>query len=164
MMVGERIKERLASEGMSQAELARRVQLSQPAINGLIRGASRSSTHLHRIARALNTTPAYLSGEIDDPDEGAAPPAPAPIVQFVTLPVALPSEAALADAFEGLLLASPRMAGAELAHELARRLPTLLRVAAGALAAPPSADPAAPREAEAVPDDDRREPRRASRT
>jgi hypothetical protein len=29
--------------------------------------------HLHRIARELGTTPAYLTGETDDPSEGALP-------------------------------------------------------------------------------------------
>lgn len=40
-------------------------------------GNSRSSTHLHRIARQLGTTPAYLEGEVDDPSSGALP-APTP--------------------------------------------------------------------------------------
>lgn len=75
MEVGQRIVERLEVTGLSQSELARRVGLSQPAINSLIRGNSRSSTHLHRIARELGTTPAYLAGETDDPDADA-PPAP----------------------------------------------------------------------------------------
>jgi transcriptional regulator with XRE-family HTH domain len=75
MSVGSRIQERLETTGLSQSELARRVHLTQPAINALIRGSSRSSTHLHRIARELGTTPAYLTGETDDPDADA-PPAP----------------------------------------------------------------------------------------
>jgi len=68
LTLGERILERLTALDISQAELARRVKLSQPTINGLIRGGSRSSAHLHKIARELRTTPAYLSGETDDPE------------------------------------------------------------------------------------------------
>lgn len=58
---------------MSQTELARRVGLSQPTINNLIHRSKVGSKHLHRIARELQTTPAYLSGETDDPAEGALP-------------------------------------------------------------------------------------------
>lgn len=124
MMVGERIRKRLAALTMSQAELARRVGLSQPAINALIRGASRSSTHLHKIARELRTTPSYLSGEIDDPEENAPPPAPTPTVQFVTMQVALPPQPALARMFEALLRMMPDGASIdERAQLLASRLP-----------------------------------------
>lgn len=61
--------------GLSQAELARRVGVRQPTIFKLTSGGGYGSKHLHRIARELGTTPAYLSGETDDPEEGA-PPAP----------------------------------------------------------------------------------------
>lgn len=54
--------------GIGQAELARRAGMPQSTINSLIRRGRRSSPHLLRIARALETTPAYLSGETDDPD------------------------------------------------------------------------------------------------
>lgn len=37
-------------------------------MNGLIRGSAQGSRYLHKIARALRTTPAYLMGETDDPD------------------------------------------------------------------------------------------------
>ncbi|MBI0475392.1 XRE family transcriptional regulator [Sphingomonas sp. MA1305] len=121
MTIGERIKERLGVLEMSQAELARRVGLSQPAINSLIRGASRSSTHLHRIARELGTTPAYLTGETDDVAKDAPPPAP---IQFVMLPVALPPVEALAAMFEGLLATADQHGpAADLALQLAQRLP-----------------------------------------
>lgn len=75
MTVGARILERLKVIGMNQSELARRVQLGQSTINGLVNGDSRSSTHLHKIARVLETTVDYLTGETDDP-AGHAPPAP----------------------------------------------------------------------------------------
>ena len=66
MSLGERIGHRLAKLGMSQAELARRVKLTQPTINGLVKGKSTSSVHLHLIARELKTTVAYLTGETDN--------------------------------------------------------------------------------------------------
>lgn len=54
--------------GLSQAELARRVGLSQPTIYNLIHKGKKGSTKLHVIARVLRTTPAYLTGETDDPE------------------------------------------------------------------------------------------------
>ena len=58
----------MAELGLSQAELARRVGLSQPAIFALIHKNKTGSKSLHQIARELNTTPAWLMGETDDPD------------------------------------------------------------------------------------------------
>lgn len=75
MTVGARILERLKAIGMNQSELARRVQLGQSTINGLVNGDSRSSTHLHKIARHLQTSVEYLTSETDDPTPDA-PPAP----------------------------------------------------------------------------------------
>ncbi|WP_280740570.1 XRE family transcriptional regulator [Sphingomonas kaistensis] len=66
MTVGDRIDERLQKLGMSQAELARRVKVSQPTINALIRGNNTTSKHLHRIAAELETSPAFLAGETDN--------------------------------------------------------------------------------------------------
>lgn len=68
MVRGERIQELLDRREMSQSELARRVSLRQSTINELIHGGSRGSSHIHRIARELGTTPAYLMGETDDPE------------------------------------------------------------------------------------------------
>jgi phage repressor protein C with HTH and peptisase S24 domain len=67
MSMGERIEERLRALDISQAELARRVGVKQPTINALIRGGSTGSKHLHRIAAELETSPAWLAGETDDP-------------------------------------------------------------------------------------------------
>lgn len=161
MIVGQRITERLRVVDISQAELARRAGMSQSAMNNLIAGRSRSSTHLHKIARELHTTPAYLTGETDDPDENAPPPLPPPRVQYVTLQVALPSEPALEAAYQGLLRASRGMDEGELAHELAKRLPTILRVAEGALVDPSSAAAADRRGEPPAPADAHRERRRA---
>lgn len=67
MKIGIRIQERLKLLGMSQSELARRLNVPQSTINGLITRPRRSSLHLVRIARELLTTPAYLMGEVNDP-------------------------------------------------------------------------------------------------
>lgn len=53
---------------LSQARLARLVGVAQPTIFKLLNGDSQNTRHLHRIARALKTTPAYLTGETDDPE------------------------------------------------------------------------------------------------
>lgn len=66
-MIGERLVERLEARGWSQAELARRVGIAPQSIGKLARGEAQASKHLHRIARLLETTPEYLSGETDDP-------------------------------------------------------------------------------------------------
>lgn len=59
--IGTRILERLEALGITQSELARRVGITQPAIANLIKRGGRSS-HLHKIARALETTPEHLEG------------------------------------------------------------------------------------------------------
>ena len=122
-----RLSARMAVLSISQSELARRIGVSQQSISRLVSGEVRGSKHLHIIARELATTPAYLTGEIDDPDEGAPAPSPAPQVIHVMLPVALPAEAALMRMFQGLLGSLGDWAAlpeAELARELATLLPT----------------------------------------
>lgn len=91
MVIGDRVKERMQAAGLSQAELARRVGVSQPSIFNLIHRSKKGSTRLHAIARELGTTPAYLNGEVDDPDLGAPPP-----------PVLTPIETDLVDIHRGL--------------------------------------------------------------
>lgn len=59
--------------GLSQAELARRVGITQPSINHLIKRGAAGSSHLHKIAYELNTTAAYLTGQTDDPNLGFVP-------------------------------------------------------------------------------------------
>lgn len=73
MIVPDRISSLLNERGISQAELARRVGVAQQTIHKLITGGSRTSAHLHRIARELGTTADYLTGETDNPNEGALP-------------------------------------------------------------------------------------------
>ena len=71
-------------------------------------------------------------------------------------PIVLPSTAALADAFGGVLEASPGLAGDELAHELARRLPIILRSSGDEIAITQSDSRGHPVERQADRDDDRR--------
>ncbi|MEZ0495424.1 helix-turn-helix domain-containing protein [Sphingomonas sp. IW22] len=70
-----RIRAIMAEREISQSELARRVGVSQQTIFKLTHGISQNSRFLHKVARELGTTPAYLTGETDDPDEDA-PAAP----------------------------------------------------------------------------------------
>lgn len=69
-----RFREMLQRRGLSQSELARRVGVSQASIYRLAAGDAYGSKHIHRIARELQTTPAYLTGETDDPLEDAPDP------------------------------------------------------------------------------------------
>ena len=63
----------MAELGKTQAAVARAVGVSQQAIGKIINGQSSGSKFIARIARELMTTPQYLSGETDDPSEGALP-------------------------------------------------------------------------------------------
>jgi len=72
MILGPRIAARRKALGISQAELGRRAGVPQTTMNGLEKGNHRSSPHLVRIAHQLHTTPAYLTGETDDPDAESA--------------------------------------------------------------------------------------------
>jgi transcriptional regulator with XRE-family HTH domain len=73
MIEVERFRAAMADREISQSELARRVGVSQQTIFKLAQGQSQSSRYLHKIARELGTTPAYLSGETEDPDADAPP-------------------------------------------------------------------------------------------
>lgn len=66
MVRGDRIDALLREKGWSQGELSRRVGVSQQTIWKLVSGGVQGSKHLHRIARELDTTTEYLSGESDD--------------------------------------------------------------------------------------------------
>ncbi|WP_367349693.1 XRE family transcriptional regulator [Sphingobium yanoikuyae] len=73
MRTGERIAARRAELGLSQSELARQAGVSQATIGKLESGISSGSSQMHKIARALQTTPDFLTGETDDPSLGAIP-------------------------------------------------------------------------------------------
>lgn len=67
MSLSKRIEERLNEKGWSQAELARRVGVKSTSIWKIVAGHTHGSKHLIAIARELDTTPEYLTGETDDP-------------------------------------------------------------------------------------------------
>ena len=74
MLRSDRIESLMGELRLSQSELARRIGVSQSAIWKVLRDNKAGSRHLHKIARELGTTPAYLTGETDDsqsdtPDE-----------------------------------------------------------------------------------------------
>lgn len=122
----DRIRARMDAIGLTQSGLARRVGVTQGAIAKIAKNNPNGSSHLHKIAQVLQTTPAYLTGETDDPDQDAPPPPP-PAMITARLEVTLGSEDALALMFEGLLAGldrdAPRAAQARL---LARKLPIAL--------------------------------------
>jgi transcriptional regulator with XRE-family HTH domain len=135
MIVGARVQERMSQLGLSQAELARRVGVSQPTIFQLIHRSKKGSTKLHQIARELGTTPAYLSGESDDPDND------------LPAPPELESDAReLVDHFEGLSSAD-RKALLQVARSMAAG-----PAASGTVHEPPPVDHANPEKKGKSPD------------
>ncbi|XAI96281.1 putative peptidase S24-like protein [Microcystis phage Mae-JY29] len=73
MQLGERIESLLTERGWSQAQLARRIGVSQQTIWKLVNGTSSTTKHLRSIARELDTSEEYLLGETDDPAPAASP-------------------------------------------------------------------------------------------
>lgn len=63
----ERVKKRMDELGIGQSELARQVGIAQPSIFRVLQGDTKQPRFLHGIARALQTSTAYLLGETDDP-------------------------------------------------------------------------------------------------
>jgi transcriptional regulator with XRE-family HTH domain len=96
---------------LTQGELARRIGVSQQTISRLAAGERYGTKHLHRIARELGTTPAYLAGETDDPDGpgGDAPRLSAVEREWLELLTALPEDQrkALRLIARGLVTAAP---------------------------------------------------------
>lgn len=76
MIDSARVRERMEVVHLNQSELARRVGVTQGAIAKIANKNPNGSSHLHRIARELRTTPAYLTGETDDPNQDAPDVAP----------------------------------------------------------------------------------------
>lgn len=72
MGLGDRIKQRLDDLDKSQAALARAIGVSPQAISKLVIGGTAETPKLHMIARFLETSPEYLTGETDDPSAGHA--------------------------------------------------------------------------------------------
>ncbi len=71
MIIPERLVDRIHAAGLSYTAVANRVGVKQPTITRLARGDQQRTTRLPEIARVLHTTPAYLEGKTNDPDEGA---------------------------------------------------------------------------------------------
>jgi len=76
MIHSSRVRELMSAAGLTQAELARRVNVTQGAIAKIAKNNPHRSSVLHLVARELGTTPAYLTAETDDP-HADAPPLPA---------------------------------------------------------------------------------------
>jgi len=95
MILSERVRGLMEAQGLTQSELARRVAVTQGAIAKIVSNNPGGSSHLHKIARVLKTTAEYLTGETDDPAEGAVP---------------APSEREIADQLELVEIASVDMA------------------------------------------------------
>lgn len=86
MINPERVAKLMKEQGFSQSSLARGVGVSQATIGKIVTGQSAGSSHLHKIARLLRTSAAYLTGEVDDPAEDAfIPPTPAEIAMQMGL-------------------------------------------------------------------------------
>ena len=124
----ERLQKAMADAEVDQSELARIVGCTPGAINQIVLGNVQRSKFLPDIAEALGVAVRWLRGE-DVPRDTGAPiqPRAATPIQFVTLQVALPSEAALARMFLGLLKTSKTAKSMdEQALLLAKRLPNAL--------------------------------------
>lgn len=66
MTIAKRLSKLMKSKGIGQSELARRVGVTQQTIGKLVRGEAQNSVHLHKIARQLETSVEYLTGETDN--------------------------------------------------------------------------------------------------
>ena len=78
MIIGDRIKLRLEAIGASQADLARAIAVSPQAISKMVKGGTTDSAKLYQIAKFLQTTPEYLTGETAN-YAGAAFNSPPPV-------------------------------------------------------------------------------------
>lgn len=129
MIIGKRLLDRIEEQGLTQAEVGRRVGISQQAIGRLVGDDVYNSRYLHKIARVLKTSPEYLTGEIDDPDIDAPLAVDPPSEQFVTVQMAvvLPPVQALEKMFRGMLRTiNPEDPPVEFAGPLAELLPIAL--------------------------------------
>lgn len=66
-IVPEHLQAAMDRAGINQSQLAERVGVKQPSIGRLLSGETKTTRALDLIAQALNTSPAYLKGETDDP-------------------------------------------------------------------------------------------------
>lgn len=66
-IIPERLVERIRTSGLSYTAIARQLGVQQPTITRLAKGEQRSTARIDQLARIVGTTPAYLTGEVDDP-------------------------------------------------------------------------------------------------
>ena len=118
----------MVAAGISQAELARRIGISQPSVSYLAKHGAKGSKHLRAICRELNVSEAYLEGRSDDQVTATRSDDVAAQAVQVMIPLTLPPVERLESGFLALLMSSRHMNEAELAHELAVQLPTLFAV------------------------------------
>jgi len=150
---------------VDQPALAGGIGVTQGTISLILLGKTRRSKHLPDIAAYLRVNLDWLMGRSDEMEPTAGTSRAIPIAaRLFSLPVYLPSEAALEAAYSGLLRASRGMDEAELARELAKRLPTILRVAGEEAVAPLSVAFADQRDIAEAPGDARPVERQASRS
>lgn len=69
----DRLEALMAEKSLSQNEMAKRIGITQSSVWKLLNQPAQGSKHIHKIARELGTTPAYLMGETEDPSEGFVP-------------------------------------------------------------------------------------------
>lgn len=67
MIIGDRLRLRLEALGKPQAWLARAIGVSPQAISKMVTGGTTDTARIYDLATALETTPAYLKGETDNP-------------------------------------------------------------------------------------------------
>ncbi|MEP9401883.1 helix-turn-helix domain-containing protein [Sphingomonas silueang] len=67
-IIPERLAARIDELGLTQAQVARSIGLQPPSINRLVRGKHAQTRHIFGLARAVRTSPEYLTGMTDDPD------------------------------------------------------------------------------------------------
>ena len=72
MIIGARLKERIDAARTSQAALAGAIGVTPQAISKMVNGSTTDTGKLYQIARFLQTTPEYLTGESDSPQIGLA--------------------------------------------------------------------------------------------
>lgn len=63
----ERLQAAMDRARLNQSQLAEQVGIKQPSIGRLLSGETKTTRALERIARVLDTTSAYLTGETDNP-------------------------------------------------------------------------------------------------
>lgn len=66
-LIGKRIALLIEDRRTNQSKVAAATGITQPSIGRLIRGETKTTGKLLELARALETTPEYLTGESDNP-------------------------------------------------------------------------------------------------